>query len=312
MLPPDKSPSSVAYTAGHFELSLDRAKTTSYLKSLDGGYMGHNLISESIGGENKQVKHAALADIEPVTCELGMSGSTSVLQWIQDSWNRNYQQRSGQINHANFNMDLVYEHEFSDALITETTFPTLDGSSKEAAYLKVKFQPKAVATRKVNGPKLTPVGGAKQKMWLCSAFRFNIDGIDDAKYTNKIESFTIKQGIKKLNVGRFREIELAPTKIEFPNLSATISLDKADGILEWYEKYVVKGHRDPKAQKSGSIEFLTPDRNEVLFRITLFNMGLLKAQMQQSTANSDTIKRVKFELYVTEMKLDGPGALGLE
>ena len=68
----------IAYTAGHIELTIDGAKTSAYLKSLDGGFMGHWVVDESIGGE-----------------------------------------------------------------------------------------------------KLTPLGGAKQKMWLCSAFRFNIDGIDD-------------------------------------------------------------------------------------------------------------------------------------
>jgi hypothetical protein len=302
----------IAYTSGHFELSIDGAKTTAYLKSLDGGFMGHSVVDEAIGTENKRTKHSAVADIDPISFEIGMSGSTSVLQWIQDSWNKNYQTRSGQINHANFNLEKVFEHEFSDAIITETTFPTLDGSSKEAAYLKVKFQPKAVASRKATGQKITPVGGGKQKMWLCSAFRFNIDGIDDAIYTNKIESFTIKQNVKKMFVGRLRELELTPTKIDFPNLSGTIALEKADGILEWYEKYIVKGHKDPHAQKSGSLEFLTPDRNKVLFRITLFNMGILKAQIQASTANADQIKRVKFDLYVSDMKLDGPGALGLE
>jgi hypothetical protein len=302
----------LAYTAGHFELSIDGAKTTAYLKSLDGGYMGHSLVSESIGSENKPIRHAAVADVDPISFEIGMSGSGSVLRWIQDSWNKNYQQRSGQINHANFNMERVFEHEFSDALITETTFPTLDGASKDAAYLKVKFQPKAVATRKASGPKLTPVGGAKQKGWVCSAFRFSIDGIDDAIYVNKIDSFTIKQNVKKMMVGKFREIELTPTKIDFPNLSCTIALEKADGILDWYDQYVVKGKKDPNAQKQGSIEFLSPDRNKTLFRITLWNMGILKAAIPQSTANADTIKRLKFDLYVSEMQLDGPSALGLE
>ena len=302
----------IAYTAGHFELSIDGAKTTAYLKSLDGGFMGHSVVDEAIGGENKRTKHSAVADIDPISFEIGMSGSTSVLQWIQDSWNKNYQTRSGQINHANFNMEKVFEHEFSDALITETTFPTLDGASKEAAYLKVKFQPKAVASRKTGGEKLTPLGGAKQKMWLCSAFRFNIDGIDDASYTNKIESFTIKQNVKKMFTGMHRPLELTPTKLDFPNLSCTIALEKADGILDWYQQYVVKGKKDPDAQKTGSIEFLTPDRSKVLFRITMSHIGILKASMPQSTANADQIKRVKFDLYVGDMQLDGPGALGLE
>jgi hypothetical protein len=302
-----------AYTAGHFELALDGAKTTAYLKSLDGGYMGHSVVDESIGTENKRIKHSAVADVEPISFEIGMSGSASVLRWIQDSWNKDYQSRSGQINHANFNMETVFEHEFSDALITETTFPTLDGGSKEAAYLKVKFQPKAVISKKISrGPKLTPVGGQKQKAWLCSAFRFSIDGIDDAQYANKIESFTIKQNVKKLFTGMHRELEIAPTKIDFPNIVGTISLEKADGILDWYEQYVVKGKKDPSAQKSGSLEFLSPDRSKTLFRITLFNMGIVKAQIMASTANADQIKRVKFELYVSDMKLDGPGALGMD
>jgi len=303
----------LAYTAGHFELTIDGAKQTTYLKSLDGGFMGHSAVDEAIGTENKRIKHSAVADVDPISFEIGMAGSTSVLKWIQDSWDKNYQHRNGQINHANFNMETVFEHQFSDALITETTFPALDGASKDAAYLKVKFQPKQVATKKVFKPeKLTPIGGLKQKQWTCAAFRLNIDGIDDAIYANKIESFTIKQTVKKLFTGMHREIELCPTKIDFPNISATISLEKADGILGWYDEYVVKGKKDPAAQRGGSLEFLTPNRDKTLFRITFASMGLLKAAIVQSTANADQIKRVKFDMYVGEMRLDGPGALGLE
>jgi hypothetical protein len=302
---------STAYTSGHFELAIDGVKTTAYLKSLDGGFMGHSLVDEAIGTENKRIKHSAVADVEPISFEIGMAGSAGVLKWIQDSWNKDFSTRNGQINHANFNMETVFEHQFLDALITETTFPTLDGASKEAAYLKVKFQPTSVATRKTRGPKISPVGGSKQKMWLSSAFRLNIDGIDDASYTNKIDSFTIKQNVKKLHTGMHRVMQLAPTKLDFPNITCTIALEKADGILDWYERYVVAGKKDPYAQRNGSLEFLTPDRKKTLFRLDLVNMGLLKAQLPQSTANSDQIKRVKFELYVTEMKL-APGSHGLE
>jgi len=304
--------SKTAYTAGHFELSIDGAKQSAYLKSLEGGYMSHSLVDEAIGSEVKRIKHSAVADVEPISFEVGMSGATTIFKWIQDSWDKNFQARSGQINHANFNMEKVFEHEFSDALITETTFPSLDGASKDAAYLKVKFQPRAVVTRKVRGTKLVPMGGLKQKAWLCSAFRLTLDGIDDAVYTNKLESFTIKQSVKKLFTGLHRDLELTPTKIDFPNLVGTISLEKADGILRWYDEYVVKGRRDPKAQRSGSIDFLAPDRRQVLFSIKLLNVGILKAQMMPSTANADQVKRVKFELYVSEMRLETVGAFGLE
>ncbi|HET7501675.1 MAG TPA: hypothetical protein VFK02_11745, partial [Kofleriaceae bacterium] len=145
-----------------------------------------------------------------------------------------------------------------------------------------------------------------------SAFRFTLDQIDDMQYTNKIESFTIKQGVKKMFTGADRFPQIEPTGIQFPNISGTISLGYADKLLKWHHDYIVKGTKDPKAQMSGAIEFLSPDRTKTIFRINLFQVGLVSAAVQQATANVDQIKRVKFEMFVGSMKLDGPGALGLE
>jgi hypothetical protein len=154
--------------------------------------------------------------------------------------------------------------------------------------------------------------GSKQKLWMCSGFRLNIDGIDDMKFTNKIDSFTIKQGIKQFYTGNGRFPEIEPTKIEFPHLTGTIALDYAGGLFDWFHTYVVKGTKDPKAQKSGSLEFLSPDRADTLFRINLFEVGIHHLQVVPSVANSDQIKRAKFELYVGRMDLDGSGSLGME
>ena len=46
--------------------------------------------------------------------------------------------------------------------------------------------------------------------------------------------------------------------------------------------------------------------------IALSDVGLISANIMSSTANSDQIKRVKFELFVGQMLLDGSGALGLQ
>jgi hypothetical protein len=299
-----------SYTTGHFELSIDGQKTTAYLKSLDGGYARHALIDERIGPENMAIKHGSVADVDPFSFEFGLSGANKVLSWIQQSWKKDPRPADGEIVHANFNYESTFTHQFQGAYITETTFPALDGGSKEAAYIKVKAQPEATAVSPGSGAKLKPIMGQKQKLWLCSGFRLNIDGIDEMKYTNKVESFTIKQGVKKMYTGKFRQPEIVPTKIEFPNISGTISLEYAKGLLEWYKKYVQAGQDDPAAQKTGSLEFLAPNRSEVIFRINLFDVGLLSAHVLQSTANADQIKRVKFDLYVGRMELD-TGASGL-
>ena len=300
-----------SYTAGHFELQIDGQASTAYLKSVDGGHVRASVIDEPVGHENIRVKHTSTVEIEPFSIDFGISGAKDVLLWIQSSWRKNFVRRNGQITHANFDLYRTFEHEFFDALISETTFPTLDGASKEAAYMKIKVQPERVVMRKASGSQLQANFGSKQKLWLPSCFRLNIDGLDEMKYTNKIESFTIKQGIKKLYTGEDRFPQIEPTKIEFPHITGTISLEYADRLLEWYDQYVIKGQSDAKAQKSGSIEFLSPDRQKTLFQLNLYEIGLHHLQILQSTANVDTIKRVKFELYVGRMDLDGSGALGL-
>jgi hypothetical protein len=297
-------PKSKSYTAGHFELVIDGHKTTTFLKSVEGGWAKANAIDDPVGADSGRIKHVSTVEVEPMSIEFGLSGASQILQWIQGSWNRQWSRRNGQISHADFNLKQTFEHWFYDALITETTFPTLDGASKDGGYLKCKIQPETVVTKVT--PPTTPVSGdysIKQKLWSPSAFRFTLDQIDDLQYTNKIESFTIKQGVKKLYTG---------AGIQFPNIMGTISLGYADKLLQWHNDYIVKGKKDPKAQMSGAIEFLSPDRTKTIFQINLFQVGLVSAAVQQATANADQIKRVKFEMFVGSMKLDGPGALGLE
>jgi T4-like virus tail tube protein gp19 len=305
-----------SFAAGHFELSIDGHKATTFLKSCDGGWAKANVADDPIGAQSGRVKHLSTIEIEPLSFELGLAGSTQVLQWIQGSWNRKWARRNGQITHADFNLKQTFEHWFYDALMVETTFPTLDANSKETAYLKCKIQPERVQTKSLQGSGTQIAGqySPKQKLWLSSAFRFGIDQFDGMEYTNKLESFTIKQGTKKMFTGADRFPQIEPTNIQFPNLTGTVSLAHADRLLKWHHDYVYseKATKDIKAQLSGCIEFLSPDRKQTIFRINLSQVGLMSASIQQATANTDQIKRAKFEMFVGSMELDGAGALGLE
>ncbi len=302
-----------SYTSGHFELMIDGHQSTAYLKSVDGGHVKANAIDEPIGPHNQRIKHTSTVEIEPFSIDFGISGAKDIMRWVQMAFNKEISRRSGMITHANFDLRATFEHEFYDALLTEVTFPALDGSSKESAYMKMKIQPERVIPRKIsNGAPLKGGGGTKQKLWNSSNFRFNIDGLDEMRYTNKIESFTVKQGIKKYYTGEDRFPQLEPTNLQFPHIVGTISLEYADKLLKWHQDYIMKGTRDDRAEKTGSIEFLAPDMKTTLFQINLFEMGIHALQIQQSQANQDSIKRVKFDLYVGRMQLDGGGSLGME
>src|SRR5688500_18785496 len=301
-----------SYTSGHFEMEIDGHKSTAYLKSVDGGHVTANAVDEPIGTHNQRIKSISTLDVDPFTLDFGISGARDILKWIRSSWNKKYTRRNGMITHANFDLQRTYEHEFFDALITETTFPALDGAAKDTAYLKVKIQPERVVERKIApGAKVTPQGGVKQKLWTANSFRLTIDGLNGFEYTNKIEAFTIKQGVKKSFVGESRFPQIEPTKIEFPHISGTLGLDYADDLLKWRDAYHRDGGAEVPNQRSGELEFLGPDKKQVIFSINLFEVGIHKVALQQSQANQDSIKRVKFELYVGRMEMDGP-ALGMD
>jgi hypothetical protein len=305
-------PSTKSYAAGHFELLIDGHKTTTYLKAVEGGWAKANVIDEPIGADPNRVKHLGTVELDPISLEFGLSGSRQLLEWMQGSFNRKWSRRNGQISHADFNLNETFEHWFYDALITEASFPTLDGSSKDSGYLKCKIQPERVLTKPGPPKSISGQYTITQKQWVPSSFRFTIDRLDAMKYTNKIDGFTIKQGIKRLYTGADRFPQIEPTSIQFPNLTGTIALAYADDLLKWHSDYVFKGTVDPRSQLTGSIEYLTADRTNTIFRINLFEIGLMSAMVEPSTANSDSIKRVKFEMFVGRMEIDGPGSLGLD
>ena len=298
-----------SYSSGHFELVIDGHGATPYLKSIEGGHTKASIVTEPVGTSLKQIKHVSTMDVDPFSIEFSLSGAKGILEWIGQSWAKTFGRRNGQITHADFNLNQAFEHTFYEALLTETTFPTLDGSSKEAAYLKIKMQPETVSTKMVSTQKVSAnaqgTNAAKHQLWLPSAFQFSIEGMDSMRYVNKIDSFTIKQGIKKLYTGDSQFPQIEPTKIEFPNITGTIALRYADDLLKWQE--IVsnsKAGANRNGHKTGSIEFLSPDRESTIFRINLDQVGIVSAQLEPSKANNESIKRVKFELFVGEMKID--------
>jgi len=310
-----------SYAAGHFSLAIDGHATTSYLKSVDGGSARGQVVDDPSGSNQDRVKHLATVEIEPFSIEMGLTGGREVLQWIQGSMNRKFTRRNGEITHANFDLFQTYSHEFSDALITECTFPALDAASKEGGFLKFKFLPEFIKTKVLSGSEESKSGRriegrvgpeVRQKRWSPSAFRFTLDSLDEMRNVNKIESFTIKQNVKKLYTGADRFPQIEPTKIEYPNITGTVPLQHARGLLEWHEEYIRQGKKDRPAQKTGMIEFLSTDRKSTLFTIQLQEVGIAFAGIESATANAESIKRVKFELYVHRMEMDLGGSSGFE
>jgi hypothetical protein len=287
-----------SYVSGNFFLTLNGVKT-GFIKSVDGGGISAEVINEPSGPNYFTKKHIGQPKYEDFAIQVGFSNSRQLYEWIQQTWNMARPRVSGSIISTDYNLDAKSERQFTNALLTETTIPAMDGASKELAYITLKFAPEFIRSVKASG-KVTADYKHEQKKFLPSNFILKIDGLDCSKVT-KIESFTVKQGVATKDIGSARDSQKEPGKLEFPNLKITMAETAAQSFIDWYETFVIKGNNNDSKEKNGSLTLLSPDRKTEFAKIEFFNMGIFRIQPDKAQANADQIKRLTIELYVEKM-----------
>jgi phage tail-like protein len=292
-----------SYVAGNFFLNLDGVKT-GFLKSVDGGGIVGDVVSEASGASYYTKKHIGNVKYEDININIGFSMTKAIYDWIAASWQMNYQRKNGAVVACDYKLDAKSSRQFFNALLTETTIPACDGASKEPAYMTIKFAPEYTRVVKASGKPggdNASFGKNEQKQWLPSNFRLELDGLDCTK-VSKVDSFSIKQSTKEDEVGQDRDYFKEPGKLEVPNLKITLSQVTAQSWYDWHEDFVIKGNCFEDKEKAGRLVFLSPNRQTELAEIKFKNIGIFKLSDEKGEANNDAIKRVSAELYVEEME----------
>jgi hypothetical protein len=298
-------PAPRSYVARHFALNLD-GHPCGFLRSAEGGGVKAEVVTQQIGGMNMRPKHIGIPQPEAFSVSVGMSMSKSFWNWVKDAWDGKVVPKNGSVQTCDRDLNVVHEQSFQQALVTETSFPALDGASKDPGYITVKFMPCTTRHKVVSSGKVRGDFSTTQKLWSPANFRLQIEGLDCTK-VNKIEAFTIKQNVKRLEIGDGREYELEPTNLEFPNLTITTAMSSAKSWCEWHESFVMKGVNDVTKEKTGSITLLSPKGDELL-TITLKGIGIFDLSVDKGDAGADSIKRMKAQLYIEEMDFKYVGA----
>ena len=290
-----------SYASVNCFLTID-ANQCGFPKSVGGGAIAAEVINEPSGPDYFVKKHIGQPKYQDFQVQVGFDMSRKVGEWIAQSWSNAVPRVSGSFTTLDDKMQPVFERQFQSALITETTIPALDGSSKEPAYLTVKFAPQVIRTRKPDGQgDYGKYARNEQRMFLPSNFRLEIPGLDCSK-VSRIESFTVRQTNVTDDIGESRDYLREPGKLEFPSLKITLAESTAQSWLDWHEDFVVKGNNDETREKSGTLTLLAPDRQKVLAQIRFYNLGIFSAQPDQSEVNADATRRMQVELYVERME----------
>lgn len=297
-----------AYSAGKFGLELGGAKA-GWVQSVEGGHAVADVVNEKVGADLIVHKHIAGVKYEDITVNCGTGMSKAFYEWIKASFDRKHIRKDGAIHTCNYDGGIVSTLDFYHALISEIGFPALDAGSKDAAKMTIKFSPEFTRHKKGNGkvdPSGFSLGKGEQKRWLPRNFRLTIQGLT-CTHVNKIEALTLKQKVVEHAIGEKRDYEKEPANLETPNLVVTMSEHNADDWYNWHKSFVIDGNNDNKAEKSGTLEYLTEDLKTVLFKLDFFGLGIFKLTPDKVEAGGENLRRLKAEMYCEEIKFKYEG-----
>jgi phage tail-like protein len=298
-----------AYVSGKFALELDNA-SAGWLFSAEGGNASSDVVVEKLGPDHVQRKHIAGVKYEDIVLTFGTGMSKGLYNWIKGSFDHKYERHNGAIVGATFDHKEMSRLTFQNALIEEISFPALDASSKDAARMTLKFSPEVtrMTTTFGGGPPIHgkfPINTSVQKQWLPSNFRLRIDGLEaPCSRVNKIDALVIKQKNTENAVGELRDYVREPVYLEIPNLVITFPESHAEDFYKWHEDFVIKGNNGDDKEKNGTLEYLNPSLDKVLFVLSFKHLGIFRLTAEKSESGVETLRRVKAEMYCEEMTFD--------
>jgi phage tail-like protein len=294
------------YVAGKYGVELDGIMA-GWVWSAEGGHATSDVVAEKLGPDHIIKKHIAGVKYEDISIQCGTGMSKGFYEWIKASFDHKYERKNGAIIAADYNYKEHSRLTFNMGLITEIGFPALDAASKDAAKMTIKVSPEYTRqSTTTGGPSISgkyAIDPGKQKKWLPANFRLKIDGLEEpCSRVNKIEAITVKQKVVENPVGELRDYEKEPAHLEVPNLVITFPESHAKPFYDWHDDFVIKGNNGDDKEKSGTLEYLTPNLQEVLFTLTFKHLGIFKLTPEKVEAGNENIRRVKAEMYCENMQ----------
>jgi hypothetical protein len=271
------------------------------VKAVEGGGIYGDVVVEPAAGTVSAKKHIAGVRYEPISLSIGLE-ARPILAWIASNWKGDTKPRTGKLSSLDFDYKVRSETEFTNAFLTETTFPAFSGDSKDAGFLTVKLAPEVIRVVPGSGVAAANPGLTPTKAWLMSNFRFEMDGLD-ATRVNKVESFTVRQPVVEQLAGKEGNYAKTVGVLDFPVLKISISESTAKTWVAWHQEFVIKGNNADEKEKNGALVILNPSLKNELARVNLFSCGISRLAPEHQVANSQAQRRLTAELYCERMEL---------
>ncbi|HEX3482671.1 MAG TPA: phage tail protein [Kofleriaceae bacterium] len=299
-----------SYVAAHFALELAGVPNVSTVRSIEGGGLKADVMTYQPGATYERWRQLGKPKFEDIKLQVGTSMSEPFFTWIANFFTGNCERKNGAIVAGDFYYKERARREFTEALITELTFPKLDANDKNTVYMNVTLGVESIDYKKGDESKTLDMTGNQQaqKAWKSCNFTFVLDGFkDQCSRVTKVDSFTVKLPVLEYPSGGSRTTTKTPTMIEYPNITFYLPEPDAQAFDDHFKKRGIKGEVPGRLHGQ-----LTTFDNawSTKFTLELINCDILAITPDKLDATSEEIKLVKVDLYVEQMKFTYGAAYG--
>lgn len=286
-------PESRPYVAGH-RLELD-GQDAGPLRSVEGGDPYGDVVEESVNGAGPAVgKRIGAIRYTDIALQCALIPSAPLIDWIAATIGRSAPRRGGAIVEQDENYKEISRLTFKNAVIREVEFPAPDAAKKESAYLKIRFAPESTKLQAGSGAQQATASGSirgasKAAPRVCD-FRLKIDGID-ASRASQAARLVVRQVLVE-SVTEGGSVQLAPAGLELPDL--VVTLPEAPDWYAWRDAFIV-GRTG--VERTGTLEYLSPDLRSVVARIEFSGLGIHSLVRERSEEGAERLRRVQASIY---------------
>jgi hypothetical protein len=290
-----------SYVAAHFALELAGVSDVGTVRSIEGGGLKADVMTYQPGATYERWRQLGKPKFEDIKLQVGTAMSEPFFAWISKFFAGTCERKNGAIVAGDFYYKERARREFTEALITELTFPKLDAADKNTVYMNVTLGVESIEYKKGDGSKTLDSKGntEAQKAWKACNFTFKLDGFESAcERVTKVDSFTVKLPVLEYHSGGSRTTTKTPTAIDFPNMSFYLPEPDAQALNDHFKKRGIKG--EVPGRLHGQLTTFD-NAKTTKFTLELFNCDILNIQPDKLDATSEEIKLVKVDIYVERM-----------
>jgi len=176
------------FTTGSFALEID-GNVVGFLKGVGAASLTVDTPATKLTSDNILNETTGTIPYSEVSVQCGVGMSSALYDWIKAECGGNYPTHRGGIIVTDSNLKPIQELKFSNAVISEVTFPSVLSRDNTATSMVIHISASNMSLAAITSGPLTPP--ARHQPWEQGDYKLTIQGVDCTQ-VSRIDSLTIQ------------------------------------------------------------------------------------------------------------------------